>query len=724
MRPARSILILTLPMLLAAQTPQSPAPKKPVNKEEEELLALLSIEIISVSKVAQRPIDAPGVVSALTRDQLRDYGWISLNDVMGKQPGFVPSQDYDRRTLSARGVFEGWNNNHILVLVDGVPMNDNFYGSAYTSEVTPLFMAKNLEIMRGPGSALYGSNAVNGVASVNTVKAEDIKGGGEARLRLGDRATRTLDFLTGFSDDRFSFVTAYSNLATNGNEYLSLDASGRTDANGNLQPFRTRDNRRNDYFFAKLEGLFALEGWSLQFHQQRWSFGTGHGWLFYIPDQFESMNEERQIAVLKYAKENDGLTQEYVLRYQVHRIDWNQRYYPDGTTDAYATFYPSGLTEYLNTSADELFARAQLTWKFGGDGSVVAGFEGNRFGYDGDKDHRSNVDINTGGTFVPTADGHFLPLRGFLEWTQGHPVLRTALYAQFASGKLAGGHFSATAGVRYDKQSSDFNALDKATAPGVYPIETLSYSQVSPRLGLLFHGSENYTLKLLVGRAFRTPAPSETFGANTYALASNIRNLQAEVADTVELASDWIINKNFNWRINLYQAKLKNLIGYSLNANLSNNLFTPTTRGVETELLWGSGPWSGFVNVSHFQRQKEEILDSTIVERKDITWMPSTTANLGVAFKKGAFSASAAAHHQGVALRRSNELGLEPYRPDEVASWNSVDFRFAFRPAKGLELEIGASNAFDTKGYLAKNFANPFDYRIDPRMVWVGLRLN
>ncbi|HJV23792.1 MAG TPA: hypothetical protein VJ570_13905, partial [Holophagaceae bacterium] len=102
---------------LTAQAPPDKAKQEPAASEaalKEELDILLNIEIISVSKVAQRPIDAPGVVSAIQAETLRDYGWTSLNEVMGNQPGFVPSQDYDRRTLSARGVYEGWNNNHIL----------------------------------------------------------------------------------------------------------------------------------------------------------------------------------------------------------------------------------------------------------------------------------------------------------------------------------------------------------------------------------------------------------------------------------------------------------------------------------------------------------------------------------------------------------------------------------------------------------------------------------
>ena len=725
--------ISSLCLFLSAGVPvfSEGAAGQPTETEQErkaiaEVKELLNIKIISVSKVAERPIDAPGLVNGITRAQVKQFGWTSLDEVMTALPGFSPSQDYDRRTVSARGVYEGWNNDHVLQLVDGVPMNDNIYGTAFTWEVTPLFLAKSLEIMRGPGSALYGSNAVNGVASINTVTAEDIAGGGEAKLRFGQRGTRSLDFLSGGSGDLVSFVVGYSNQGTHGNEYDSPDGSGATRPDGSLLPQRLRDRRDNDYFFAKLEGLLDLDGLSLQFHQQRWSFDTGFGWLFYVPDLGESMNEKRQALSLRYAKELGPITQEYVVRYQVHHLDWNTRYAPNGAT-LYGITYPAGLTEYLKTSADEWFVRGQGTYKFGKDGHVIVGLEAVRFSYMGDRTHFANADLNYGGSYSPAPDGSATRLQGFLQWTEGLPVLRTAIFAQLSSGKLVGDRLSITAGLRYDRQSSDFNALDRRRDDGSYPQESLHYGQASPRLGILFHGSKNYTFKVLIGRAFRTPSPAETFGANTYALASNIRQLKPETADTIELASDWILNRNFNWRINAFQTKTKNIIGYSpTNANLSTNLYTLTTRGMESELLWATGSWSGFLNLSLASRVDESILDPTILVSKEVTWVPSRLANIGVTWKSGAWSAAASFHYQGSVERRDSDSSVPAFavaRPRTVGSWTRGDLKASYRVGKFLELEAGVSNALESKGTFAKNFQYPFDYRIDPRTVWLGLRV-
>jgi hypothetical protein len=64
---------------------------------------ILEISVVSASKLEQRAIEAPSVINVVTREQIQQYGWMSLNDILYKQPGFGPAQDYDRRTVSSRG---------------------------------------------------------------------------------------------------------------------------------------------------------------------------------------------------------------------------------------------------------------------------------------------------------------------------------------------------------------------------------------------------------------------------------------------------------------------------------------------------------------------------------------------------------------------------------------------------------------------------------------------
>jgi len=218
---------------------------------------------------------------------------------------------------------EGWNNNHLLLLIDGIPFNDNLYGSAYTWDITPLVFANNIEIIRGPGGALYGTNAMNGVISINTPNASDLNGHGEAKFKGGGLKTQSYDVITGVEGDNIGMVTSFSYLSTAGNEYDSYDMSGRINTDSSLKKFKINDSRKSKYFFGKIYGKGKYEGLSFQFHQQNWQYETGHGWLFQIPDGYENMKEDRSILSLRYAPrdEEKKFNYETSVRYQRHNID-------------------------------------------------------------------------------------------------------------------------------------------------------------------------------------------------------------------------------------------------------------------------------------------------------------------------------------------------------------------------------------------------------------------
>ena len=290
------VFLLVLILLLA-----SPAQAQEDSQDIADLSLedLLDVQITSASKFAQKQSEAPGIVSVVNREQIDRFGWLSLNDVLARQPGFFPSRDYDRSTVGSRGLFEGWNNNHLLMLIDGIPMNDNLYGTAYTWEITPLFLLQSLEIVRGPGSALYGSNATNGVLSIKSLSAADLKEQkGMARVRLGGYNTQVYDILAGGEGKAFDYLLGFNHFRTAGNEYASTDGSYRTLPSGDLASFEVRDHRSSEYFFGKLEGKGKLKGLSLQMHHQAWDYQTGHGWLWMVPDVAETMKESRLILAL------------------------------------------------------------------------------------------------------------------------------------------------------------------------------------------------------------------------------------------------------------------------------------------------------------------------------------------------------------------------------------------------------------------------------------------
>ena len=709
-----------------------PAQSQEVNDESEAenseelyfeltLEQLLNIEVNSASKFSQKISEAPNIISAINRDQVIKYGWLSTNDILYNQPGFSPGQDYDRRTVAFRGMFEGWNNNHLLMLVDGVPFNDNLYGTAFTSEVTPLIFTKSMEIIRGPGGSLYGTNAMNGVITLNTLNASDIKGNGQARLRFGSNETRVVDILAGNENADFGVVTSFSYYSTGGNSYDSYDASGRTDGVGNLLKFETQDRRENSYFFTKVYGKKKLKGLSVQYHEQRWQFQTGHGWLFNIPDEPENMNEFRRILALKYSPRNKDkdFNYEITTRYQKHGINWDMRYFPNNPGGDPANYeYPNGLTEYLKTDADDLFLRFQGDYVLG-ESKLLAGVEGTRFYYSGDKAHVSNAYLN--GDFTAVVPNQFIDVGPWFGFVKNKPVMNVGIFAQYVSPKFSD-KLQLTVSGRFDEQ---FFKYDDVYDNNVE--KDKSFSLFTPRASLVANVRENVTVKAIYGKAFRTPSPTEMFGTNTYSLGSNINELESEELTNIDLSVDWRINENINLRVNGYNVKFENQIAYGGEFNISVNRNSPTTTGVEIESNFSYERFSGFINYSYAIRTDEEIKDVTISKHDDeVVWAPATTMKLGLNYSADKFYISLLAQQQGETLRRTSDL-IDPVsnslRPEKVDGWVNLDGKINYRLNSNIDLGLIVNNVTDSEQMIIRNAANPFDYQRSGRNYLIDLIL-
>ena len=673
---------------------------------------LINIPVYSSSKLEQKQSEASNVVSVISNDILMRMGLQSVNDILSFQPGYFITQDYERRTVGFRGMFEGWNNNHILMLVDGIPFNDNLYGTAYTWDITPMNFLNSLEVIFGPGGALYGSNAMSGVVSLNTLKVSNINGVGRANLRFGSHGYQYYDIVTGVENDDFGVIASYAGMSTNGNEYFSYDASGRVDDYGNSLRFKTHDARVSSYFFTKFYGKRKYDGLMFQFHQQNWDFQTGHGWLFNIPDRPENMKEFRRIFALRYAPLRLGkkFKYEFTSRFQVHGIDWNMRYYSNGALDGY---YPDGVSEYLNTQAKDLFVRAQVNYSENSN-SIILGAESSTFFYNGDNSHYANIDMNT---WSSPDDLTYHRLNPWLEFVVDKPVFNVAVYAQYLSPKFFN-RLQVTLSGRYDRMFFDYNDLSIPS----HPLKSKNFHMFTPRVALVYSVSEKLVLKAIYGKAFRTPSPTEMFGYNTYTLASNIDGLKPELLTNYDLGFMWEPLLGFNLRLNGFMMNFENQIAYSVaNKNLSTNIYSLKTCGVEFAAQYAQKNFTGFTNFSYSRRFDEEILDSTVaLSKSKVTWAPSLLIKLGAMYKFNRVCLSALGYYQNRAYRRESDQfdGMSNYRPaDYVDGWFTMNARGAYRITRKSEFSISVRNVFNSERYIPKNNQYPFDYQMDGRTI-------
>ena len=183
------------------------------------------------SRYSQTLQEAPSIVSVITEKDIRVMGYRNLTDVLRNIPGVYISVSKESRSLAwFRGVISS-DNNKILLLVDGVPWYDGVYTHAWIDDAIPLFHVKQIEIVKGPGSAVYGTNAFSGVINIVTKSAESINGA-EVRLSTGSFARQEVSMLAGQVFENGSSVKAYARMFDLRGDGLSVTPRGEMNIKG------------------------------------------------------------------------------------------------------------------------------------------------------------------------------------------------------------------------------------------------------------------------------------------------------------------------------------------------------------------------------------------------------------------------------------------------------------------------------------------------------------
>src|SRR5512142_86333 len=145
----------------------------------EELMNIEVQTIYSASKYEQKVTEAPSSVSIVTSSDIKKYGYRTLADILRSVRGFYVTNDRNYSYVGVRGFGRpGDYNSRILLLIDGHRTNDNIYDQAFvgTEAIIDIDLIDRVEIVRGPGSSLYGSNASFEVVNVITKGGRDLGG--------------------------------------------------------------------------------------------------------------------------------------------------------------------------------------------------------------------------------------------------------------------------------------------------------------------------------------------------------------------------------------------------------------------------------------------------------------------------------------------------------------------------------------------------------------------
>jgi outer membrane receptor for ferrienterochelin and colicins len=173
---AVALLALLFTVSARAQGPAGEASGDSV--DDLDLVKLLNVEVSTATKTAESLDDAPAVITVVTHDDIVRWGYRTVAEVLDHTVGFYLVDDQILQNAGVRGMTGGLGaeSGVIKVMIDGRSVayrttSGNWLGI----ELIPLESVAQIEIVRGPASALYGADAFLGVVNIITVKPEDLR---------------------------------------------------------------------------------------------------------------------------------------------------------------------------------------------------------------------------------------------------------------------------------------------------------------------------------------------------------------------------------------------------------------------------------------------------------------------------------------------------------------------------------------------------------------------
>jgi outer membrane receptor for ferrienterochelin and colicins len=141
--------------------------------------ALLNVEVISASRLAQKTSQSPSSASVLTAADIRTFGWRTLADALNGIRGLYITSDRNYSFLGVRGFIQPNDfNSRVLVMLDGLRMNENIWdtGNIGHEFMVDMDLIERIEFIPGSGSSIYGGNAFLGMINVVTKQGKALHG--------------------------------------------------------------------------------------------------------------------------------------------------------------------------------------------------------------------------------------------------------------------------------------------------------------------------------------------------------------------------------------------------------------------------------------------------------------------------------------------------------------------------------------------------------------------
>jgi len=539
---------------------------------------LLEIQIVTAGKKEQKISDIPASIILITRRDIELYGFKDLEEIFKNIAGLYYMNNYSflGPTIGVRGYMTP-NASNLMVLINGMPQHDDLFNSfSFHMSPIPVEAIERIEVVRGPMSVIYGSNAFFGAINIITSDLDNKNTSSTlVSSNIGNAQNGRLAISSKGREGEFSYNLSALAQNTASIDFPIKDMSTLFPTNYAALGFTNPDKTTDDYFNTN-QKYFGFSGnFNELFFNLNYSYSIyGHTFtdIFYQPANMK----------LSFASAAIGYNKEFSHKFSLHtKLNYNNYY-----------LY---MADNYYTSAAEGYGFESDNYSYGEYFSERVDAEVNLFFTPSDK---INISLGTSlGTILQSLDKTDAPYNpaafGLINRSgglvEGDNVYVFSAYTQLDVKPTK--RIQLVAGARVDRMST----FDLLLYRGMYTpnkqkfMETFDYSNFYfiPRLAAILDISKNHILKLMYGKAIKLP--------DIWSLRNNLvipegsplqKQLDEESINTLELNYLGTFSSQFSLNMSLFYNTLDNLVSRTVQleppyTSYFTNMDKISTKGIE-----------------------------------------------------------------------------------------------------------------------------------------------
>ncbi|HHT9140071.1 MAG TPA: TonB-dependent receptor plug domain-containing protein [Candidatus Tripitaka californicus] len=620
--------------------------------------------VVTASRVETPTSEVPASVTVIKSEDLKALGARPVSEALKKKvegvdvvetAGFLNPTQW----VSLRGM--SWSQNRTAILLDGVPLNNPNSGVVKWNSISATSLDR-MEVVRGPFSSLYGSSAMGGV--INLITRKPTKPFGvEFSSAAGEWETFSESFSLETKKGRLGFLTDVSYLNSAG--YNAAPRHLRT-------PFdKDRDTEQQRYMGKLFFDVTGNSSVSLGLRYSHWDYGLGRKFFFMSGENLTpTLNFERKgerigiLATLYAANEKEKIT-----------LDTSPFNFKNSVTNIDNEWYGGNLT----------LSASLTSWN-----RIVGGVETKLGWAKSVDDFKRKVRRRQG------------------EGSQN-------LYGIYLEDqlRLAEGRLVFSLGGRYE-WVTNFDGLSLDTDISASPTnhKSKSWSNFSPRGGVVFQATDNTLLRASIGQGFRVPTLFELYKTTRVSrtrISEANPQLGPETSTTYEIGAEHWFLPSLMGKVSFYYTEMEDFIFSVTKGKVGSDTISQgqnagkvIIKGAEPALKYDiNNNWALFGSFTYNESRFKDVPLNRVLEGNFLPYSPWQKWNLGASYKNPAvIDADVTGHFIG--RQYGNDLNTQP-----VHNYFVADLKLSRQVNEHAGLFLNVENLLDKHYQAVKDFNAP-----------------